>query len=156
MSENSRNRNYYGDLGLTPSATATQIKAAYHRLALLHHPDKQGPGSEGDASKFRNAQEAYEKLYEAKVREEKSKATYKTTTATDTDTDTDIRPFNVFNPRPRRSPPAPAPTQDVPHPRAPPNASAPAPNTPRPTTKRTYTYNPNAKFHDVGSEFEEH
>ncbi|KAF9731732.1 hypothetical protein PMIN06_008539 [Paraphaeosphaeria minitans] len=137
MSENSYPRKYYADLGLTPGATAAQIKAAYHRLALLHHPDKQGLGCKGDASEFRKVQEAYEKLYEAKVREENHNATHKKN-----NTDVDSRPFNVFNPRRQARPPTPEPVR--------------TPDIPTPTTKRPYSYSPKFKFHNVGSEMEEH
>ncbi|KAK7182810.1 hypothetical protein DPSP01_010087 [Paraphaeosphaeria sporulosa] len=140
MPESSYARKYYADLDLTPSATAAQIKAAYHRLALLYHPDKKGPGSNGDASEFRKAQEAYEKLYEAKVREENREAAQKKTA--DNNANADSRPFNIFNPRRRARPPTPEPARTT--------------SIPTPTTKRPYTYNPNAKFHDVGSEMEEH
>lgn len=105
---------------------------------MLHHPDGKGPSFEGDTSEFFKAQEAYEKLHEAKAREEKTKPTPKKIAETDTDADT--RPFNIFNPRPR----------------APPRAPTSTTITPGATTKRLYTYSPNAKFHDVGSEMEEH
>jgi preprotein translocase subunit Sec63 len=56
--------NYYADLGLTPSATHEEVKAAFYRLAKQHHPDKQGPDGGGDASEFRKVRKAYEKLCE--------------------------------------------------------------------------------------------
>jgi curved DNA-binding protein CbpA len=60
----------YFDLGLTPAASRGEVKAAYHRLALLHHPDKKV--SEGtDAADFRRANEAYELL-----KDEQAKAHY--------------------------------------------------------------------------------
>jgi len=40
FSENPDNRNYYEILGLMPTATAEEIKAAYRRLAMNTHPDK--------------------------------------------------------------------------------------------------------------------
>lgn len=50
--------NHYTCLGLQRTATQEEIKAAYRRLALIHHPDKPG----GDAEKFRLLQQAYETL----------------------------------------------------------------------------------------------
>ncbi|KAF1844154.1 DnaJ-domain-containing protein [Cucurbitaria berberidis CBS 394.84] len=53
---------YYFDLGLTQDATRSEIKKAFHNLALLHHPDKKAPGESVDAVEFRQAREAYEVL----------------------------------------------------------------------------------------------
>jgi DnaJ-class molecular chaperone len=44
---------YYVDLGISPSASQIEIKRAYHRLAIIHHPDKKAPGQAIDAAKFR-------------------------------------------------------------------------------------------------------
>ena len=44
---------YYATLGVSPSATQDEIKIAYRRLAILHHPDKQG-----DVTKFKEVNEA--------------------------------------------------------------------------------------------------
>ena len=51
-------RDYYEVLGLTKSATAEEIKRAYRKLALQHHPDKTG----GDDTRFKELSEAYEVL----------------------------------------------------------------------------------------------
>ncbi|KAF1961995.1 hypothetical protein CC80DRAFT_531748 [Byssothecium circinans] len=56
----------YHDLGLSSNAPAAEIKTAYKRLALIHHPDKQG-----DVVEFRKIQEAFELL-----REDDRKAKY--------------------------------------------------------------------------------
>jgi hypothetical protein len=48
----------YSALGLTTTATADEIKAAYQQLILVTHPDKKG----GDAESFIKIQEAYESL----------------------------------------------------------------------------------------------
>jgi hypothetical protein len=56
----------YKVLGLTPSATESEIKKAHRKLALKNHPDKGG-----DADKFREIQEAYETLQ--KVQKAKSR-----------------------------------------------------------------------------------
>jgi molecular chaperone DnaJ len=49
---------YYQLLGITPTATLEQIKAAYRRQALRHHPDK-NPGSEEAAERFKRCNEAH-------------------------------------------------------------------------------------------------
>jgi DnaJ-class molecular chaperone len=135
MSENSHPRDYYADLGLAPSATAAQIKAAHHRLVLLHHPDKKGPNSDGDASEFRKAQEAYEKLYEAKIEKERNERKQKNEPRQEKTAHTHTRPFNVFNPRPQTPP-----------------------STSNFTSKATRNYHndPNATYENIGSEMEEH
>jgi len=49
--------NYYDILGVTKDASTEDIKKAYRKKAIEHHPDKGG-----DESKFREAAEAYETL----------------------------------------------------------------------------------------------
>lgn len=49
--------NYYTVLGVKPTATSEEIKTAYRKLAIQHHPD-QG----GDAEKFKQVTEAYDVL----------------------------------------------------------------------------------------------
>jgi len=51
-------RDYYEILGVSKSATADEIKRAYRKLAMEHHPDKHG----GDDAKFKEIGEAYEVL----------------------------------------------------------------------------------------------
>ncbi len=51
-------RDYYEILGVSKSATADEIKRAYRKLAMQHHPDKHG----GDDAKFKELGEAYETL----------------------------------------------------------------------------------------------
>lgn len=50
----------YKILGLSPSATADLIKAAYRKKAAQYHPDKNQ--SADAAMRFREVQEAYEVL----------------------------------------------------------------------------------------------
>src|SRR5207302_2978710 len=48
----------YQTLGLAPSATDAELRAAYRRLVQLHHPDHNG-GSPESARRFEEVQEAY-------------------------------------------------------------------------------------------------
>lgn len=54
-------KDYYKLLELEPSATLPEIKKAYRRLALLHHPDKTGNDPYA-AAQFSDIKEAYEVL----------------------------------------------------------------------------------------------
>ncbi|EJT74888.1 hypothetical protein GGTG_08726 [Gaeumannomyces tritici R3-111a-1] len=54
--------NYYSELGVDPSASAAEIKAAYHRLALQHHPDKNQANKDDATVKFQRVNEAAEVL----------------------------------------------------------------------------------------------
>ncbi len=51
-------RDYYEVLGVGKNASADEIKKAFRRLAVQHHPDKEG----GDETKFKEINEAYEVL----------------------------------------------------------------------------------------------
>jgi molecular chaperone DnaJ len=51
-------RDYYEALGVGKTASADEIKKAFRRLAVQHHPDKEG----GDETKFKEINEAYEVL----------------------------------------------------------------------------------------------
>ena len=51
-------RDYYEILGVDRGATAQQVKAAYRKLAVQHHPDK-NPGDEEAEGRFKEAAEAY-------------------------------------------------------------------------------------------------
>lgn len=58
-------RDYYEVLGISKGASADEIKKAYRKLAVQHHPDKQG----GDEAKFKEIGEAYEVLKDSAKRQ---------------------------------------------------------------------------------------
>src|SRR5688572_7240808 len=51
-------RDYYEVLGIVRGASLDDIKKAYRKLALKHHPDK-NPGNPHAEEKFKEAAEAY-------------------------------------------------------------------------------------------------
>ena len=57
-------RDYYDVLGVNKSATPDQIKSAYRKLAVKHHPDK-NRGDKAAEEKFKEASEAYHVLSNA-------------------------------------------------------------------------------------------
>jgi len=57
-------RDYYEILGVEKGASPDEIKKAFRRLAVQHHPDKEG----GDESKFKEINEAYEVLKDSEKR----------------------------------------------------------------------------------------
>ncbi|KAI8632930.1 hypothetical protein F5Y19DRAFT_491555 [Xylariaceae sp. FL1651] len=63
---------YYGDLGVSQSATRQQIRKAYKSLALTTHPDKQRNKS-ADAADFRRVKEACDYLLDPTKRAEYDK-----------------------------------------------------------------------------------
>lgn len=54
-------KNFYTILGVPKSATKDEIKAAYRKLAVTYHPDK-NPGNKEAEEKFKEAAHAYEIL----------------------------------------------------------------------------------------------
>lgn len=54
-------RDYYEILSVAKNASADDIKKAYRKLAMKHHPDR-NPGSKEAEEKFKEAKEAYEIL----------------------------------------------------------------------------------------------
>lgn len=58
-------RDYYEILGVQKDASADEIKKAYRRLAVKHHPDKEG----GDEAKFKEIGEAYDVLKDQQKRQ---------------------------------------------------------------------------------------
>ena len=54
-------RDYYEVLGVGKQASADEIKKAYRKIAMQHHPDR-NPGDKTAEDKFKEAAEAYEVL----------------------------------------------------------------------------------------------
>ena len=62
-------RDYYEALGVPKNASEEDIKKAYRKMAMKHHPDRnQGDTSKGAEEKFKEAKEAYEMLSDAQKR----------------------------------------------------------------------------------------
>lgn len=61
-------RDYYEVLGVSRNASEAEIKKAYRRLAMKHHPDR-NPGDASAEVAFKEAKEAYEILSEARTRD---------------------------------------------------------------------------------------
>ncbi|MCL4380525.1 molecular chaperone DnaJ [Candidatus Dependentiae bacterium] len=62
-------RDYYTILGVTKDATEAQIKAAYRKLAMQFHPDR-NPNNKEAEEKFKEATEAYEVLANSEKRKQ--------------------------------------------------------------------------------------
>jgi molecular chaperone DnaJ len=58
-------RDYYEVLGVSKGASADEIKKAFRKAAVQHHPDKEG----GDETKFKEINEAYEVLKDQQKRQ---------------------------------------------------------------------------------------
>lgn len=64
----SQRKDYYKILGVEKDATEQEIKKAYRKLAIVHHPDK-NPDDEQAADRFKEIQEAHETLSDPQKRE---------------------------------------------------------------------------------------
>jgi molecular chaperone DnaJ len=60
-------RDYYEVLGVSRTASADEIKSAYRKLAMQHHPDRNAGNAEAEA-KFKECAEAYSILSDAQKR----------------------------------------------------------------------------------------
>ena len=62
-------RDYYDILGVPRNASEADIKKAYRKLAMKHHPDRnQGDGAKKSEDAFKEANEAYEMLSDPQKR----------------------------------------------------------------------------------------
>lgn len=61
-------RDYYEILGVNKDVSEADLKKAYRRLAMKHHPDRNPDDSEAEAN-FKEAKEAYEVLADPQKRE---------------------------------------------------------------------------------------
>jgi molecular chaperone DnaJ len=62
-------RDFYEILGVPKNASEEEIKKAYRKLAMKHHPDRnQGDSAKTAEEKFKEAKEAYEMLSDAQKR----------------------------------------------------------------------------------------
>ncbi len=57
-------RDFYEVLGVSKNASQEEIKKAYRKVAMQHHPDR-NPGDRASEEKFKEAAEAYEVLNDA-------------------------------------------------------------------------------------------
>lgn len=74
-------KDYYSILGVTEDSTPTEIKAAYRKLALKFHPDK-NPGDPFFEKMFLEVKEAYDALIALHTRKEENSKTTNNSTET--------------------------------------------------------------------------
>ena len=59
---------YYQSLGVSRDASPAEIKKAYKKLAMKHHPDR-NQGDKASEAKFKELSEAYEVLSDTNKRQ---------------------------------------------------------------------------------------
>ena len=57
---------YYSTLGVSKNASDKELKSAYKKLSMQHHPDRTG----GDDAKFKQINEAYSTLKDPQKRQQ--------------------------------------------------------------------------------------
>ncbi|EKX49820.1 hypothetical protein GUITHDRAFT_104215 [Guillardia theta CCMP2712] len=62
------NKDLYEILGIPKDASDSQIKRAYHKLAMVHHPDKRANNPEGSDDTFKQIGYAYKVLSDSEKR----------------------------------------------------------------------------------------
>jgi molecular chaperone DnaJ len=67
MTNNVSKADYYEVLGVSRDASDQELKSAYRKLAMKHHPDR-NPGNHAAEEKFKEASEAYQVLSDADKR----------------------------------------------------------------------------------------
>ncbi|EEB07695.1 DNAJ domain-containing protein Caj1/Djp1 type [Schizosaccharomyces japonicus yFS275] len=65
-----QNTEYYDLLGVLPTASATEIKKAYRKLAVQYHPDKNPDDPQAASDKFQKISQAYQVLSDPALREQ--------------------------------------------------------------------------------------
>lgn len=60
-------RNHYDVLEITPKATQADVKTAYYKMSMIHHPDR-NKGNAESVERFRDITSAYEVLSNYRLR----------------------------------------------------------------------------------------